>query len=347
MRPGNGMRARCFLPERRGGYSFMGSYIVRRLGVMLWMLLGITVISFAVIRMAPGKPVILQYTLNPRISPETLRRLQEQEGLDKPLHIQYWHWLSNISRLNFGRSLSDNRPVMEKIAERAPLTVGLNVVSLLIVLALAIPLGVRCAVKAESAFDHTVTVVLFLLFAAPTFWLALLLMQFFCIHLRWLPISGAQSLDFEYMSWPQKFVDIIRHFALPVLVSSLGGITGISRYMRQSMRESLQQPYIITARAKGLSERVVLYKHALRNAVLPIITILGLSVPGLLGGSVIFESIFALPGMGRLFYEAAMMRDINLIMAEVVLVGVLTMAGNLMADIAYAWADPRIRYQKV
>jgi peptide/nickel transport system permease protein len=194
-------------------------------------------------------------------------------------------------------------------------------------------------------FDSSLTFVLFLLFAAPTFWLALLIMQLFCIQLRWFPISGITSLDFEYYNFWQKLWDMGRHLFLPVAVSTLGSLAGISRYMRSSMLEILKQPYMYAARAKGLPERTVVYKHALRNALLPIVTIVGFAIPGLLGGSVIFESIFALPGIGRLFYEAVMMRDYPLIMAEVVLGALLTMIGNLVADISYAVVDPRIRYK--
>jgi peptide/nickel transport system permease protein len=194
-------------------------------------------------------------------------------------------------------------------------------------------------------FDNSLTIILFLLFAAPTFWLALLIMQLLCIQLRWFPISGIVSLDFDYYNFWQKLWDLGRHLFLPVAVSTLGSLAGISRYMRSSMLEVLKQPYIYAARAKGVPERTVIYKHALRNALLPIVTILGFAIPGLLGGSVIFESIFALPGIGRLFYEAVMMRDYPLIMAEVVLGAFLTMIGNLIADISYALVDPRIRYK--
>ena len=186
----------------------------------------------------------------------------------------------------------------------------------------------------------------FIGFALPTFWVALLLMQLFSLKLGWLPISGIKSLDFEYFFWPRKILDLAHHLILPVCVSSIGGLAGFSRYVRQNMLNALSQPYIITAKAKGLSARQILYRHAFPNAILPLITVLGLSVPGLLGGSVIFESIFALPGVGQLFYKAVMMRDYNLIMASVVLGAVLTMLGNLAADIAYAYVDPRIRYKK-
>ena len=171
-------------------------------------------------------------------------------------------------------------------------------------------------------------------------------MQLFGIQLQWLPISGITSLDFEYFSWWQKIGDLGRHLFLPIAVSTVGGVAGITRYMRANMLEVLGQPYMYTARAKGLSQMQSIYRHGLRNAILPIITIMGLALPSLLGGSVIFESIFALPGIGRLFYEAVMSRDYPLIMAEVVIGAVLTMLGNLCADISYAYVDPRIRYKK-
>jgi len=177
----------------------------------------------------------------------------------------------------------------------------------------------------------------------PTFWLALLLMIFFGIHLGWLPISGLRSLNYEYMSTWMQFVDLAKHLVLPVLVSAFGGLAGLSRYMRANMLEVIRQDYIMTARAKGLSERVVIYKHALRNALLPVITILGLSIPGLIGGSVIFETIFAIPGMGQLFYMSVMARDYPTVMGILLIGAILTLLGNLIADVSYAVADPRIR----
>jgi peptide/nickel transport system permease protein len=324
----------------------MISYIIRRLLGMIPLFFGITVISFMVIKLAPGRPVMLQYSLNPKISFEEIRRLEKLEGVDKPIHVQYVNWLNNLLRFNFGYSFADGRPVVDKILERIPITLTINILSLIFVLLIAIPIGVKSAIHPQGAFDNTATVVLFILVAAPTFWLALLLMQLICIRWGWLPISGIQSIDFEYFPWWLKIWDLTRHLIMPISVSVLGSLAGVSRYMRSSMIEALNQPYIYTARAKGLSEHKVVYAHALRNAILPIVTILGLSIPGLLGGSVIFESIFAIPGVGRLFYEAAMMRDYKLIMAELVLVSILAMIGNLIADISYAYVDPRIRYKK-
>jgi len=324
----------------------MLTYIIRRLLAIVPLLLGITIISFAIIHLAPGKPTAQQELMSPRISYEARMRLEKLYELDKPLHIQYIKWLARIVRLDLGTSLFDGRPVVNKILERIPLTLTINILSLGLILIISIPLGIKAANESGSLFDKITTVGVFIGFALPAFWFALLLMQFFSIKLGWLPISGIKSLDFEYFSWPKRLLDLAWHLILPVCVSSIGGLAGFSRYIRQNMLEALRQPYIITAKAKGLTPRQILYCHALPNAMLPLITILGLSVPGLLGGSVIFESIFALPGIGELFYKAVMMRDYNLIMAEVVLGAVLTMLGNLAADIAYAYVDPRIRYKK-
>lgn len=324
----------------------MLNYIIRRLIGIVPLLLGITIISFAIIHLAPGRPTTQQELMSPRISYEARARLAKLYDLDKPLHIQYFRWLRRIVRLDLGTSLVDGRPVVEKILERIPVTLTINILAMGLILILSIPLGINAASSPGSLFDKTTTIGVFIGFALPTFWVALLLMQFFSIKLGWLPISGIKSLDFEYFSWPKKILDVAHHLILPVCVSSIGGLAGFSRYIRQNMLAALAQPYIITARAKGLSQKQILYRHALPNAILPLITILGLSVPGLLGGSVIFESIFALPGIGELFYKAVMMRDYNLIMASVVLGAVLTMLGNLAADIAYAYVDPRIRYKK-
>ena len=322
----------------------MWLYILKRLGFMIPMLLGITLVSFMVIHLAPGTPTDMQTTLNPKASLEAQKRLRELYGLDKPLMVQYWDWLSRISTLDFGRSFSpDRRPVWDKIKERVGITLGLNFMSLIIILGVSIPIGVIAAYRAHSWFDKGTTLFVFFGFAMPTFWLALLLIMFFGVYLDWLPISGLTSLNFHQFSFWQKLQDLAAHIALPVLVAAFGGLAGMSRYMRGNMLEVIRQDYITTARAKGLPERVVIFKHALRNALLPVITILGLSVPGLIGGSVIFESIFAIPGMGQLFYGAVMARDYPLVMGELVIGAVLTLLGNMLADVGYALVDPRIR----
>ena len=321
---------------------------LRRIGrKVLWtvlVLLGITVISFGVIHLAPGSPTDMETTLNPLAGEAARKQLESLYGLDKPLYVQYWDWLTRIVQLDFGRSMSaDSRPVLDKILERLPLTVGMNLVSLMLTLLIAIPIGVLSACRHNSLLDKTVTILVFLGFAMPSFWLALLLMLFFGIELQWLPLSGLTSLDFAQRDFWGKAADLASHLALPILVYTVGSLAGMSRYMRACMLEVLRQDYILTARAKGLSSAVVIWRHALRNALLPVITLLGLSVPGLIGGSVILESIFALPGLGQLFYAAVMARDYTMIMGNLVIGAVLTLAGNILADVCYGLADPRIR----
>ena len=319
-------------------------YILKRLLFMVPLLIGITVICFAVMHLAPGSPTDLQTQMNPRASAEAKERLRALYELDKPIHEQYWSWVQKLAVLDLGKSFSpDNRPVADKILERLPITILLNVLSLLLILVIAIPIGVLSAVHQDSLFDKATGVFVFIGFAIPTFWLALLLMIFFGVNLNWLPISGIRSLNYEYLPPGAAFWDFLRHLILPVLLSAFGGLAGLSRYMRSNMLEVIRQDYIMTARAKGLSERTVIYKHALRNALLPVITILGLSIPGLIGGSVIFETIFAIPGMGQLFYMSVMARDYPVVMGILFIGAVLTLLGNLIADVSYAVADPRIR----
>jgi peptide/nickel transport system permease protein len=233
--------------------------------------------------------------------------------------------------------------VWHKIRERIPVTLSINLLSEALVLLLAVPLGLYAAVRRGSAFDRATTVFVFVGFAMPGFWLSLLLMRLFGVELGWFPISGLVSLDHDELSSAGRIADLARHLALPVFVVVFGGLAGLSRYMRSTMLETIRQDYIATARAKGLRERAVIWRHALRNALLPVVTILGLSVPGLLGGSVILESIFAIPGLGQLFYQGVMSRDYPLILAELMLTALLTLLGNLLADVGYALADPRIR----
>lgn len=319
-------------------------YFIKKILWILVVLWGITIVSFIVIHLAPGSPTDLQTTLNPMAGETTKQRLESLYGINRPIYVQYIDWLSRIVRFDFGTSMSaDARPVIVKIFERLPLTVFMNILSLAISLMIAIPLGVLSAWKQDSLFDKLMTILVFLGFAMPGFWLALLLMLWFGLDLQWFPISGITSLDFSYFSLWGKIKDVAYHLVLPTIVMTVGSIAGISRFMRASMLEVLRQDFILTAKAKGLSTWKVIFRHALRNALLPVITLLGLSVPGLIGGSVIIESIFALPGLGQLFYTAVMARDYPLIMGNLVLGAILTLLGNFLADVCYGIADPRIR----
>lgn len=316
------------------GYRFLRFFIS---------LMGVTVITFVIMHLAPGEPTDLQTTLNPRVSAQAKENLRKLYGLDRPLPVQYAHWLKRVVTLDFGTSFVDGRGVTQKVKERIGITIAINLMALIIVFAVALPIGIFSATHPNSFFDKGVTIFVFVGFATPTFWLALMLMILFGVTLGWLPISGYQSLDVSGMSFGERIADWSRHLFLPIFVSAFGGLAGFSRYTRSEMMEVIRQDYIRLARAKGLSETAVIYKHALRNALLPIITILGLSVPALIGGSVIFEQIFAIDGMGRLFYQSVMSRDYPTVMGVTVLGTVLTLVGNLLADLSYAAANPTVR----
>jgi peptide/nickel transport system permease protein len=322
----------------------MVNYVIRRVLTLIPLFFGITLISFVVIHLAPGSPIDVLADLNPKMTAEAKQRLIRYYGLDRPLHERYLQWLRRFAALDFGVSFSaDRRPVLDKIRETLPVTITINALSLILILTIALPIGAYSAAHPYSVFDKSLTVFVYVGFAIPTFWLALLAIILFSVHLEWLPISGLRSLDYERLTPAGKVWDLAAHLFLPVLLSAFGGLAGLSRYMRGSMLEVMRQDYITTAMAKGLPAGTVIYKHALRNALLPVVTILGLSLPALIGGSVIFEQIFAIPGMGRLFFTGVMSRDYPLVMGILTIGAFLTLAGNLLADLSYAVVDPRIR----
>ncbi len=320
--------------------------LAARLAGLVPLFLGISFMTFLVVRLAPGDPAAVVSELNPKVSLESRAKIRELYGLDRPLLEQYGAWVGRMVRLDFGNSFRDGEPVLRKIAKRIPVTLGLNVLTLGLILLIGIPLGVAGAAARGRWFDRLSTVFVYVGFAMPTFWLALLLMGFFAVKLHVLPVSGLNSIEYEYLSWGEKLADRARHLALPVFVAAFTGIAGISRYMRESVLEALRQDYIRTAWSKGLSRGAVLYRHAVRNALLPVVTLLGLSVPGLLGGSVIFESIFSISGIGRLFFDAVAARDYPVVMGLLMVGAFLTLLGNLLADLAYSFADPRIRLHR-
>jgi peptide/nickel transport system permease protein len=330
----------------------MLKYLLKRILEMVPTLIGITLISFTIIHLAPGKPTDILADFNPKMTPEARQRLEKYYGLDKPVIVQYGMWLKRIVKLDFGESFSsDRRPVIQKIWDKKqPLidrrlfvTFMINVISMIVILLISIPIGITSATHRNSLYDKIMTTTVFVGFAMPSFWLALLLMMFFGIYLGWLPISGLKSMNYKSLSLAGQIFDRFSHLVLPVFIASFGSLAGDSRYMRSSMLEVIRQDYITVARAKGLPERIVIYRHALRNALLPLITLIGLSIPGLIGGSVILESIFGIPGMGQLLFMSVMTRDYPMIMCILTIGAVLTLIGNLLADIGYMIADPRIR----
>jgi peptide/nickel transport system permease protein len=323
----------------------MTAYLLRRLVHLIPTLLGISLISFFLMQLAPGGPIDQMADLNPRVTPEVKARIKKDLGLDQPILVQYGRWLKRMALFDFGVSLKDNRPVIQKIAERLPATLLLNALSIGLALFLAIPIGFFAAIKPHSAFDRLTTVFVFLGFSVPTYAVALLAMIVFGLKLGWLPISGLSSMSWAPVPWWTKLWDLAKHLLLPTLVLGLTSLAGLSRYMRSSMLEIIHQDYIRAAEAKGLSFWRVYGVHALRNALIPLVTLFGLMLPDLIGGGVIIETIFAYPGMGRLGYEAIMTRDYNLVMAITVISAGLTVFGNFAADLLYAAIDPRIRYR--
>ena len=323
----------------------MANYLIKRLLYTIPMLIGITLITFAIMHIVPGKPTDFMSDMNARVSADSKIKLARLYGLDKPWYEQYWNWLKRFGKLDFGNSFKDGRPSIKKIAERLPASLLLNILSLTFIFCAAVPIGIYSAVRRNSLFDKAMTVFVFAGFSVPAFWLALLLMILFGLKLGLLPISGLHSLDYSDMGFFSRVLDTSKHLILPVVISAFTGLAGLSRYARSSMLDVLKQDYIKTAYSLGLPENKIIFYYAAKNALLPIITILGLSLPALIGGGFIFETIFAYPGMGRLGYEAVMARDYPVVMAVGSIAALLTLLGNLIAGLTYAWADPRIRYR--
>ncbi|MBL7071259.1 MAG: ABC transporter permease [Candidatus Omnitrophica bacterium] len=323
----------------------MLSYIIRRSLLIIPMLLGISLITLMIMHLAPGDPASLRYGLNPEVGGSARTQFREIYGLDKPVHVQYFMWLKRMAVLDFGNSFIDDRPVIQKIGERLPATLLLSIASILLIYSISIPIGISSAVKANSPYDRLMTIVVFIGYATPSFWFALILIMFFGVRLEWFPISGMRPWYVDYYPFFASLKDLAWRMVLPVMATSLVSLAGISRYMRSGMLEVLRQDYIRTARAKGLSERRVIYRHALKNALLPIVTIASMILPSLIGGSFIIETIFAWPGMGRLGYEAIMNHDLPTVMGVGIISVFLTLLGLILADVLYAVVDPRIRYE--
>jgi peptide/nickel transport system permease protein len=313
----------------------MARFIIRRLVQSAFILLGVSILSYALMRAAPGGLLDLQN--NPRISPATIERLETQFGLRDPIPIQYLKWLGNALTLNFGVSFIDQRPVVDKIAERLPATLELSCTSLLLGL-LGIPMGVFAAMHRGSWVDNVIRIFTVLGNAVPHWWLGLMILVISANTLRIFPLGGM------YTTGNDTLPDRLWHLALPALIGAMGGWIGFSRYMRSEVLEVLGQDFVRTARAKGLNERLVMTRHVLRNALIPIVTLMGGTLAALVSGSVLFESTFSWPGIGRMTVAAAFQRDYPVLMALNMLGATLVIIGNLMADIAYGWVDPRVRY---
>ncbi len=319
----------------------MGKYIRKRLLQAIPVVFGITLLTFFIMKMAPGGP--LGGMISPRSSSEALLRAQEKLGLNKPIIVQYWNWLRELVQGNFGYSTFNGQDVLAMILERLPATLLLTVTSFVFSFVVGIPLGVYSATHKYSKGDYGLTIFSFIGISIPSFFFGMGMIYIFAMKLKWFPTSGFGSALFRGTGF-QLFLHKLRYLVMPALVMSLANLSSVMRFARSSMIETLSQDYIRTARAKGLAEKAVIYRHALKNSLIPVITIFGQSIPNLFGGAYITEKVFGWPGMGLLGVDAINNRDYQVLMGLTLFTAVLVLLGNLLADIMYSAVDPRIRY---
>jgi peptide/nickel transport system permease protein len=326
----------------------MINYLIRRIALGLLTLLLITFVVYGLIRHMPGTPLTTdQAVMDPAamLSPQEVERLNRLYGLDKPWYEAYFVWLKNVVRFDFGRSIpQNNKPVAQLIVERMPATLLLSVTSLLLTYLLSIPIGLWSTVRSGTFRERAVSTLLYMLYSLPAFVAALYLQLLFYSKLGWLPLFGMRSDHYETLSATGKIWDLVQHAILPIVCFTYGSLAYYSRFIRSNMQEAVRQDYIRTARAKGVPPGRVIWHHAFRNTLIPLVTLIGLTLPHLLSGAVILEQIFAWPGMGRLFFEAILQRDYDTIMGLVLMFSTLTLLGQLLADVLYAVVDPRITY---
>jgi len=318
----------------------MTGFLLRRAAQSVVLVIIVLTVTFFLLHLAPGDPVD-RYD-GPEMSPETLARIRHEMGLDRPVAEQYVRWMGSFLRGDFGWSLRYNRPVGELLAETIPNTLRLTGAALLLYIVVGVALGLLSAARYRSLLDRVHTVTALFVYALPAFWLAEMLILVFSLKLGLLPSSHMESLDAGALGGGALFLDRLAHLAMPAFVLGVASAAGIARYMRGSMLDVLHEDFIRTARAKGLPERSVYLKHALRNAAIPVVTVIGLSIPFLLGGAVVTEKIFSWPGMGQLTVNAIYTRDYPVVLAVNFVVAVMTIAGNLLADAGYALLDPRV-----
>lgn len=324
----------------------MGWYVVKRLLQAIPLLVGIATITFFIVHIAPGDPMdaYMEKQHRKEVDPQVIELLRKKYGLDQPLPVQYVKWLRNLAHGDLGESFHYRRPVSSLLAERIPYTLQLTLLALVLDALIGITLGIISAVKQYSFVDKTVTLGSLVIYSIPGFWLAIMLVLVFAVNLGWLPTSQTRSLDYEMLSMSGKILDRLLHLVLPVFVLGVAAAAGTARYMRNQLLEVLSEDYVIAARARGLPEMRVILKHALRNALIPIVTIYGLELPFVLGGAVLIEKVFSWPGMGLLAVEAIEARDYPIILATSMIAAVLVVLGNLLADVLYAVVDPRVSF---
>ncbi len=321
----------------------MGAYIIRRILVAVGMLLAASLLGYGVMKLTPGD-YFDTMRMDPRISQETVERERAARGLDESIPVQYGMWLKRLARLDFGDSFQYQRPVRDLIGYRITNTILLNVASIAIAWLVAVPLGIYAAVHQYSRSDKFLSGLSFLGMSLPGFFVALLLLWIFAGVLNWLPAGGLKSIDHDQMTLIGKIGDYAWHLIIPCFVLAFGSLAGLQRITRGNMLEILRQQYVTTARAKGLPENRVIYRHALRNAINPLITIFGYQFAALFSGAALMEIILSYPGMGTMMYDAIIFKDEPLVMAGFMIGAVMLLVGNLLADILLAFADPRISY---
>ncbi len=330
----------------------MTTYIIRRLLLMIPTMLGITIMVFTISRVAPGDPFSLQMGPDSQLNSEKMANGNEAQrkyhGLDKPIPVQYIIWLGNVVRFDFGESIKHNRPVLDLIKERLPITLALNLIAFVIIYSISIPLGILSAVYHKSFFDRSSSILLLVLWSLPAMWVGQMLIAYFCSpdYFYWFPSASLSSNNVDSLPFFAWLSDRLWHLVLPVLCLTYAGFAYLTKQVRAGMLDTMRMDYIRTARAKGLSNWVVILRHAFRNSVIPVITIMATILPAMFGGSVIIEKIFSIPGMGLLAFEAISTRDYNIVMAVATIAGVLNLCGLLFADIAYALVDPRISFER-
>jgi peptide/nickel transport system permease protein len=324
----------------------MINYTLRRLVYLVPTLLGITFVTFAIVNLAPGDPVELinRGQMDSRISPQAYQEMLRLYGLDKPFHVRYLTWLGRLGTLDFGNSFLDHRPVLTKILERLPATLILNLASLIVALVLSVPLGLFSAVRQNTTFDKVSGAALYMMYSLPDFWVALLLILFFGVKLKLLPFIGMESIHASGYGFFHYWWDRFLHMILPTICLTYGSLAFLSRFVRGSTLEVIRQDFVRTARAKGLEENTIIYRHVFKNTLIPVLTLFGLLLPTLISGSVILESIFSWPGIGNLFFDSVLARDYPVVMGLSFITAVLVLVSTLLADLLYAWADPRVTY---
>jgi peptide/nickel transport system permease protein len=326
----------------------MTRYILRRLAYALLTFIGITVAVFALIHSVPGDPVVIYggRLAAHQVAAGSIEAIRHEYGLDRPLPVQYARWVAGVVRLDFGRSILDRRPVIDRIAEKMPDTLVLNILAFVLAAGIGIPLGLWGAGSSRRLTDRTTAAVFLALYSLPSFWVSVLLMRWFALEHNWLPLFGAISDDYGSLAPLQKIGDRVAHLILPTVALSYGQLAIFARFSKAAVTEVVRQDYITAAKARGVAHGRLLWHHALRNALIPLITLFGVTVPYLMSGSVIVERIFQWDGVGRLYFDAVLNRDYPIVLGLTVLTAIVTLLATLVADLLYAAADPRVRLER-